>query len=182
MFRTAVLRCRIRQRVRIIEYVQVFELGSTAPVDRELLRVRLAHSDSTLDCQTALVPMFAVTFRDSLQSYPIFYTSSRANCVAFTTWTALGDRPSGTRPPAQCFLQGSVRAYTCRRVTDQLASTEKLTGEPLTIFEHPLTRNCFDHKISTSSTRPRIHPAHAGSPVPPGSPPVRPLGIEPRTY
>jgi len=30
------------------------ELGSTAPVDRELLRVRLAHSDSTLDCQTAL--------------------------------------------------------------------------------------------------------------------------------
>ena len=54
MTRTAVSRCRIRQRVRIIEYVQVFELGSAAPVDRELLRVRLAHSDSTLDCQTAL--------------------------------------------------------------------------------------------------------------------------------
>jgi hypothetical protein len=30
------------------------ELCSTAPVDRELQRVRLAHSDSTLDCQTAL--------------------------------------------------------------------------------------------------------------------------------
>src|SRR6476619_6122349 len=51
--RTAVSRCRVDSVSESLNCTGI-ELCSTAPVDRELKRVRLAHSDSTLDCQTAL--------------------------------------------------------------------------------------------------------------------------------
>ena len=81
------------------------ELCSTAPVDRELKRVRLAHSDSTLDCQTALFFCSATAF--PWQPFIILAESSFVKARGEISCPVFG-RSSDTREPARVPLDRAI--------------------------------------------------------------------------